>query len=108
MKATWLPSSRNKNGTYVQELLDEIFLPAALVIIKILGHSNFDSLEAKGNHLYDLSTRNAALKETNSSQTASMAWRDISPNDNLEKVARKAQTIGLRKQNPQQLLEIQL
>ena len=36
-----------KNGPYVQELLDAILLPAALAIIKILGHSKLDSLEAK-------------------------------------------------------------
>lgn len=36
-----------------------------LVIIKILGHSKRDFLEAKGNHLVDISARNIVFKETN-------------------------------------------
>ena len=86
-------SSGNKvlSGPYVQELLNAILLPATLAIIKIPGHSKLDSLEAKGNHLAAISARNAALKGTNGSQTSVMVQRDISPNDNLEKLARKAQ-----------------
>ena len=50
---------------------------------KILSHSKLDSLEAKGNHLADICTRNAALEGTNS-QTSVTVQRDISPNDKLE------------------------
>ena len=62
----FLTSSRNKikNGPYVQELLDAILLLAALAIIKIPGHLKLDSLEAKGGHFGDISTRNVALKGT--------------------------------------------
>lgn len=60
-----------KNGLYVQELLDALILPAALVIIKVTRHSKLDFLEAKGNHLTDISTKNIALKGTNN-QTSVM------------------------------------
>ena len=43
-------------------MFDAILLPAALVIIKMPGHSKFESLETKGNHPADIFTRNAALK----------------------------------------------
>ena len=75
-----------------------LYLPAALAVIKILGRSKLDSLEAKGNHLADISTRNAALKGNNSSQTSFLVQRDISPNDNLEKLAREAQQLALEKE----------
>ena len=70
----FLTSSRNKskNSPYVWELLDAILLPAALAIIKILGQSKPDSLEAKKNHLADTAARSAALKGINSSQIATM------------------------------------
>ena len=83
-----------KNGPYVQGLLDAILLPAGRAIIKILGHSQLDCLEAKGNHLADTSTRNAALNGTNSHQISVMAQRDISLNDHLEKLAREAQQLA--------------
>ena len=44
---------------------------------KILEHSKLDSPEAKGNHLVDISTKNATLKGTNSSQISVMVQRDI-------------------------------
>ena len=53
-------------------------------IIKIMGHSKVDSLEAKGNHIDLISARNAALKGTNSRQTSIMVQQEISPIDNLE------------------------
>lgn len=71
-----------KYGPYIHELLDEKLLPAALATFKILGDSKLDSLEAKGNHHADVSARNAALKESNSSQTSPMAQRCISTNAN--------------------------
>ena len=43
--------------------MNAIFLPATLAIIKIPGHSKLDSLEAKGNHLAELSARITPLKE---------------------------------------------
>lgn len=79
-----------KNGPYIQKLLDAILLPAALAIIKIPGHSKLDSLEAKENHLAETSTRNTALKGTNSSQAFVMIQSDISQNANLAKLAREA------------------
>ena len=51
----------------------------SFVIIKILG-SKLDSLEAWGNHLPDISTRNFYCKGTNSRQTSVMIQRDISDN----------------------------
>lgn len=44
--------------------LDATLLPVTLAIIKIPGHSKFDSLEGKENYLADISTRNATLKGT--------------------------------------------
>ena len=89
----FLTSSRNKvkNGPSDQELLDAILLLPTLAITKIQRHSKLDSLKAKGNHLGDISTRNAALKGTNSSQASVMVLRDSSPNDNFKKLARQAQ-----------------
>lgn len=71
--------------------MDGIFLSAALVIIKIPGHSKLDFLEAKGNHLADTPAKNAALKGANSSQTSVVVQKDTSPNDSLEKLVRKGQ-----------------
>ena len=81
----FLTSSRNKikNSPYVQILLDTLFLPDNLAVIKILRHSKLDSLEAKGSNLADISARNAALKGTNHSQISLMVQRDIFPNDNF-------------------------
>ena len=62
----------------------QYFLPAAF--IKIPGYSKRVFLEAKRNHLVDISRKNAALKETNNNQTSGMVQRDISPNGDLEKV----------------------
>lgn len=67
------------------------YLPLKL---KIPGHFYLDSLEAKGNYLADSSIRNAALKGIKSSQTSVMIQRGISPNDNLEKLARKSQKLA--------------
>lgn len=67
-------SSGNKilNGPYVQELLDAIlFLPVNFAIIKILGHCKFDSLEARGNNLADMSKRNVACKGTTAAKPLS-------------------------------------
>lgn len=44
-----------KSSPYIQELLDAVHLPAALAIIKTLGHYKLDFLEAKGNYLTDIS-----------------------------------------------------
>lgn len=60
-----------KNGLYVQKLLDAIQLADALASIKVPAHSKLDSLEARGNHLVDISAKNAALEGTNS-QTSVM------------------------------------
>ena len=51
----FLTSSKNKirNGSYVQELLDAMLLPAALAI-NILVHSILNLLEAEGNHIADI------------------------------------------------------
>ena len=76
------------NGPYIQELLEAILLPASLPIIKILGHSKLDSLEAKRNHLAAISTSNTAFKGTNSSQNSVMLQKDTSINI-LEKLLEK-------------------
>ena len=65
--------------------------------MKIPRHSKFGSLEAKGNHLADVSAKNADLKGTDSSQNSAMVQRDISPNDNLEKLTREAQQLASEK-----------
>ena len=74
-------SSGNKflNGPYVQELLDAMFSLAVLAINKIQRHSKLDLLEAKRNHLADISARNTDLKGTDSSRTFVPVQRDISP-----------------------------
>lgn len=53
--------------------------------INISGHFKIDSLEAKETHFSDLSSRLAAHKGTDRSQSSA---RDICPNDNSEKLAR--------------------
>lgn len=75
--------------------MGDILLSAGLALIKILGHSKLDSLEAKGNHLANSSTRNAAFKET-----IPLAWsKEISPNDDLEKLAGETQQLASEKKN---------
>ena len=88
-------------------LLGETLLPATLAIIKILGHSILDSLEAKGNYFVDISTKNAFLKDTNSSQTSVIVQQNVSPNNNLEKLARQKQQLASEKDKKKRL-EIQL
>lgn len=66
-------------------------------IIKILWHSKLDVLEAKQNHLADISAKNAALKGVSSSQTSVMVQRDVSPVENLEKLARESQQLASKK-----------
>ena len=68
--------------------MDKTHLPA-IVAGKSLGHCKLESLEVQGNQFIDISARNVTLKGSKSSQTS--AQRDISPNDNLEKLAREAQ-----------------
>lgn len=46
-----------------------------------MGHSKLDLLEAEGNHLADISKRNAALKGTSRSQISVMVQRDTPPNE---------------------------
>ena len=60
----------------------QYFYIVILSAIKILEHIMFDSLEAKENHLADISARNSAFKGTDSSQTSAMFWRGIYTNDN--------------------------
>ena len=55
------------------------------------GISKLDSLEARGNHLDDISVRNVSFKETSNSQTSFIVQRDILPNENSEKLATEAQ-----------------
>lgn len=38
-------------------------------MIKIQGHSKFDSIRTRGNHLANISARNATFKGINSSKT---------------------------------------
>ena len=78
--------------------MNAILLSAALAIIKVPWHSKLDSLEAKGNHLTDIPEKTLALKGTNSSQTSVIVQRNISPNTNLEKLAREAQHLTLEKE----------
>lgn len=65
-----------KNSPYAWELLDTMVFLDALAIIKILGYSKLDSLEAKGNHLADISAKNTALKGVSGSQTSVMVQRE--------------------------------
>lgn len=46
-----------------------------------MGHSKLDLLEAEGNHLADISKRNAALKGISRSQISVMVQRDTPPNE---------------------------
>lgn len=72
----FLTSRGNKilNGPYMDELLD-----ATLATIKILRQSKFYSLEARGNHLTNISTGNVPYEETNRSQTSVMIQKDVFP-----------------------------
>lgn len=68
-----------------------------MAIIKVPGHSKHDFLEAKGNHFADISTKKAALQGTNN-QTSVIVQRDVSPNEDLEKLARGAQQLASGKE----------
>lgn len=84
----------------VQELLDTILLPVTLVI-KILSHSKVDILQ-----LCKITcrffTRNIALKGTDSSQNSVMVQINISPNNTLEQLVRKAHQLDPRKRKQDQ------
>ena len=77
--------------------MDKIHIPS-IVAGKSLEHCKLESLEVQGNHFVDISARNVTLKGSKSSQTS--AQRDISPNDNLEKLAREAQWQASEKKQP--------
>lgn len=72
-------------------------MPAALAIIKVPGHSKLNSLEAKGNHLTDISAMHTALKGTNN-QIFIMVQRDVSRNDDLEKFTTEAKQLAQEKE----------
>ena len=69
-----------------------------MAIIKVPGHSGFHSLEAKGNHLTDISAPNAVLSEANS-QTSALVQRDVLSNDNLEKLTRDPKNWPQKRKN---------
>ena len=73
-------------------------LPAALAIIKIPRHSKSDYPEAKESQLTDISTSNAAVKGTDSSQSSVVIQRNISAKDNLENLARKNLELALEEE----------
>ena len=76
---------KKKKRSYVQNLLYATILLGILAIIKVPRHSKLNSLEAKGNHLTDISTKHSARKGTNN-QT--LLWsKGIFP-DNLESLTR--------------------
>ena len=58
------------NSVDLKKAKEPLILPARLCqplwpIIKVPGHSKLDSLEVEGNHLTDISEKNAAIKGTN-------------------------------------------
>lgn len=50
-----------KNGKWVAELLEAIQQPRQLAIIKMSGHSEVATMEAKGNNLADAAAKQATL-----------------------------------------------
>lgn len=86
-----------KNGPNIQDLLDAI-LTTALATIRFKGHSKFDSIRTKGNHLANISARNATFKGINSSKTCH-SQRAISLNNNLKTLAKEAQRLASEKEN---------
>ena len=74
-----------------------ILLPVTQTIIKIRGHSRLNSLEARVIQLTDISTKNAAFKETNSQ--ASVTVQDVLLNDNLDKLTTAAQQLAPERRN---------
>ena len=79
--------------------MNAILLTTALATIKIQGHSKFDSTRTRGNHLANISARNATFKGINSSKTSVMVQRATSPNNNLETLAKEAQRLASAKEN---------
>ena len=63
-------------------------------MIRIQGHSKFDSIRTRGNHLANISARNATFKGINNSQTSIMIQRNIFAEDYLEKLDREAQELA--------------
>lgn len=64
------------------------------VLLRSNGILNLTLWKLKENHLADTFARNVVFKVTNSSQTSGMAQRDISSNENLEKLAIEAQKLA--------------
>lgn len=75
-----------------------ILLPAILALSKVLGHSTLDFLEARGNHLANVSTGLLPFKEP--SVARSLSWSEgLCPQMiTLEKLARKAQLLVSEKE----------
>lgn len=80
------------NGSAIQNLFDATLLPATLAFVKIPGHATLNSLEAKENHLADISAKNATYKGTNG-QTSVTVQRNAPQNGDLEKWTRNAQQL---------------
>lgn len=77
-----------------KELLNAVLLPAALFYHS--GHSKLDHLEARGNHLANISGRNAAFRRTMNCQP-SVISKGYFPNDNLEKFTIEMQQLTSEK-----------
>ena len=83
------------NGSYAQKLPKVVFLPDTLAI-KILDTLNLTFWKLR--KITDISTGNAALTETNCSQTSIVVQRAFSSNNNLGKLVRKVQQFATEKE----------
>ena len=97
--ASLLPEEIKLEVAYMFRNIENKNLPPALAIIKPI-HSKLDSLEPKRNDFDDSPSMNADLKGTKHSQTSVMVQRDISPNNNLEKLAKETQELASEKEKP--------
>lgn len=64
MEIMWLPTSGEDkiiNSPYTQEFLVPDSYLLLCLLLRSLGHSNLDSQEDKGNHIADISAKNAAF-----------------------------------------------
>ena len=83
------------NGSYAQKLPKVVFLPDTLAI-KILDTLNLTFWKLR--KITDISAGNAALTETNCSQTSIVVQRVFSSNNNLGKLVRKVQQFAKEKE----------
>ena len=52
-----------KHGPAIKDLMDALFLPEQVAVLKVKAHGRLNSQEARGNHLVDIAAKQAATNQ---------------------------------------------